>query len=69
MKTYEVKAYALNKIWYEETYSVKANSVEDAKQKVINYSEDAELISDQQSEVDDTRYKFNIDSVMEIEDE
>ena len=21
MKTFEVKAYALNKIWYEETYS------------------------------------------------
>lgn len=67
MKTFEVKAYALNKIWYEETYSVKANSVEDAKQKVINYSEDAELINDQQSEVDDTRYKFNIDSVKESE--
>jgi hypothetical protein len=69
MKTYEVKAYALNKIWYEETYSVKANSVEDAKQKVINYSEDAELINDQQSEVDDTRYEFNIDSVKENEDD
>ena len=69
MKTYEVKAYALNKIWYEETYSVKANSVEDAKQKVINYSEDAELINDQQSEVDDTRYEFNIDSVKEKEDD
>ena len=69
MKTYEVKAYALNKIWYEETYSVKANSVEDAKQKVINYSEDAELINDQQSEVDDTRYEFNIDSVKETEDD
>jgi len=69
MKTYEVKAYALNKIWYEETYSVKANSVEDAKEKVIDYSEDAELIKDKQSEVDDTRYEFNIDSVMEIEDE
>jgi len=68
MKTYEVKAYALNKIWYEETYSVKANSVEDAKQKVINYSKDAELINDQQSEVDDTRYKFNIDSIKENED-
>jgi len=69
MKTYEVKAYALNKIWYEETYSVKANSVEDAKEKVIDYSEDAELIKDKQSEVDDTRYEFNIGSVMEIEDE
>ena len=69
MKTYEVKAYALNKIWYEETYSVKANSVEDAKKKVINYSEDAELIYDQQSGVDDTRYKFKIDSVKENKDE
>jgi hypothetical protein len=69
MKTFEVKAYALNKIWYEETYSVKANSVEDAKQKVINYSEDAELINDQQSEVYDTRYDFNIDSVKETQDE
>jgi len=69
MKTYEVKAYALNKIWYEETYSVKANSVEDAKEKVIDYSEDAELIKDKQSEVDDTRYEFNIGSIMEIEDE
>ena len=69
MKTYEVKAYALNKIWYEETYRVKANSEEDAKEKVIDYSEDAELIKDKQSEVDDTRYEFNIDSVMEIEDE
>ena len=38
MKTYEVKAYALNKIWYEETYRVKANSEEDAKEKVIDYS-------------------------------
>ena len=65
MKTYEVKAYALNKIWYQETYSVKANSVEDAKKKVINYSEDAELINDCQSEVDDTRYEFEIDSVKE----
>jgi len=69
MKTYEVKAYALNKIWYEETYSVKANSVEDAKKKVINYSEDAELIYDQQSVVDDTRYKFKIDSVKDNKDE
>lgn len=69
MKTFEVKAYALNKIWYEETYSVKANSVEDAKQKVINYSDDAELINDQQSEVDDTRYEFNIDSVKESKNE
>ena len=69
MKTYEVKAYALNKIWYEEIYRVKANSEEDAKEKVIDYSEDAELIKDKQSEVDDTRYEFNIGSVMEIEDE
>jgi hypothetical protein len=69
MKTFKVKAYALNKIWYEETYSVKANSVEDAKQKVINYSEDAELINDQQSEVDDTRYEFNIESVKENEND
>ena len=65
MKTYEVKAYALNKIWYQETWRVKANSVEDAKKKVINYSEDAELIKDQQSEVEDTRYEFEIDSVNE----
>ncbi len=46
MKTYKVKAYALNKIWYEETYSVIAKSVEDVKKKVINYSEDAELINE-----------------------
>ena len=65
MKTYEVKAYALNKIWYEETWRVKANNVEDAKKKVINYSEDDELIKDQQSEVEDTRYEFEIDSVNE----
>ena len=65
MKTYEVKAYALNKIWYEETYSVKANSEEDAKEKVIDCSEDAELMYDRQTEVDDTRYEFNIHSVKE----
>ena len=69
MKTYEVKAYALNKIWYEETYSVKANSEEDAKEKVIDYSEDAELIHDRQREVIDARYEFNIHSVKENEDE
>ena len=66
-KTYKVEAYALNKIWYKETYSVKANSAEDAKQKVIDCSEDAELINDQQSEVDDTRYEFNINSVEEVD--
>ena len=65
MNRYEVKAYALNKIWYEETYSVKANSIEDAKKKVLDYSEDAELINDQQGEVDDTRCDFNIESVKE----
>lgn len=69
MKTYEVRAYALNKIWYEETYSVKANSEEDAKEKVMNYSEDAELIHDQQREVDDTRYEFDIHSVKENQDD
>ena len=67
MKTYEVKAYALNKIWYEETYSVKANSEKDAKEKVMNYSDDAELIYDRQRDVDDTRYEFNIHSVKENE--
>jgi hypothetical protein len=68
MKTYEVKAYALNKIWYEETYSVKANSEEDAKEKVIDYSEDAELMYDRQREVDE-RGEFNIISVKENQDD
>ena len=68
MKTYEVKAYALNKIWYEETYSVKANSEEDAKEKVIDHSEDAELMYDRQREVDEGRNEFNIISVKENED-
>ena len=68
MKTYEVKAYALNKIWYEETYSVKANSEKDAKEKVMDYSEDAELMYDRQREVDE-RGEFNIISVKENQDD
>lgn len=64
-KTYEVEAWALNKVWYKELYRVKANSKEEAQQKVIDCEDDAELFDSEMGEVDDTRFDFEIENVDE----
>jgi len=63
MKTYIVEAYALNEIWYKETWKVKANTQEDAQRLVESQSSEAELQDEEQQEVENTRADFEIESV------
>ena len=68
MKTYIVEAYALNEIWYKETWKVKANTQEDAQRLVESQSSEAELQDEEQQEVENTRADFEIESVKLKED-
>ena len=63
MKTYIVEAYALNEIWYKETWKVKANTQKDAQRLVESQSSEAELQDEEQQEVENTRADFEIESV------
>ena len=68
MKTYIVEAYALNEIWYKETWKVKANTQKDAQRLVESQSSEAELQDEEQQEVENTRADFEIESVKVKED-
>ena len=63
MKTYIVEAYALNEIWYKETWKVKANTQKEAQRLVESQSSEAELQDEEQQEVENTRADFEIESV------
>tara|TARA_Y100001951_G_C11246931_1_gene243933 strand:- start:51 stop:260 length:210 start_codon:yes stop_codon:yes gene_type:complete len=68
MKTYIVEAYALNEIWYKETWKVKANTQKEAQRLVESQSSEAELQDEEQQEVENTRADFEIESVKVKED-